>query len=145
MTEFIVEINGRSFYTEDWVSDTRVDYSDFPSMIINTFEDNNETYVVLREPVYEYETMKLDTFIQLVQNGTLTYVAKPKYSITESFKNKFTEKTIEVVAAPYAKNDEGNVYVYYTREWTPTYGYNFKCMTEQEITDFYQAVGGEEG
>lgn len=143
MEDVFAKINGHSYRVGDWVKDTRVDYSDFYSLIVQVFEDRGNVNVVIREPDLTYLTISVLEFADLVRAGVLTYQVKPKYSIGQEFKNRFTEETLEIIYLPYDKNDIERDYVYFVRKWDVQTGYNFVAMKEKDIHDYYQTVGVE--
>jgi hypothetical protein len=143
MEEFVI-INEISYRVEDWLDDSRVTESDYPSIVASVFEDNEKVHVIVRSPLFEYELMTLDQFIQYVTTGVFTYVPKPMYRVGQTLFNRFTEESIDIKDIPSSPNDVENEYVYFVREYTSTFGHNFKVKKESEITSFYQTVGVEE-
>lgn len=138
---FVVDIQGTTFRLDDWFRDKTMFGNDSPNIIVNFFEDMNGQYLVIRTPLFTYELMTVAEFIIRVESGRYEKIEKPKFVLGQMLKNKFTEETLEVRDVPQRVNDNGGEYVYYVQSYTPTFGYNYKSMSESEIHSFYATAG----
>lgn len=138
-----VTIHDIDYCVDDWLTHPESASSSYPLIIVNVFDDNGKRFVVIRDETHEHTIITLYEFIQKIEQDEWIKVSKPIYRVSDTFKNKFTEKAITIMEVPYAKNDETDEYVYFVLEESPTYGKNFKAMSEQEVTDFYQKDGVE--
>lgn len=139
--EAFVTIDEVDYFVDDWLTRSTSTSTDRPLVIVSAFEDEGKRSIVIRDEKFRYETMSLSDFIKAIESGELIKIPKPLYHVSDCFKNKFTEKSITIIEVPFKQNDENNQYVYFVLEYSTTYGQNFKSMTEQEITDFYEKEG----
>lgn len=135
-----VIIGEEKFYVGDWIRDRKIDSPD-PSVIVNVFKDESESHVIIKSPFLGYEMMELSKFIKRVRLKIYRKVIKPKFAINQKFKNKYTESTIEIIDVPHKVNEREGEYSYYVLDFTPTFGYNYTCMLESEIEEFFKSEG----
>ena len=136
-----IAIDNTEFFLGDWLRDVTLTGINEPCVIVNVFEDMVEKHIVIRFPSLEHEVVSLPEFIEKVKIGALEKITKPKFLLTQEFRNRFTEETIAIKDIPHRANEVGGEYVYYVVTFTPTFGYNYECKTESEIEKFYQSEG----
>lgn len=139
--EPFVCVEGMDFRVSDWIRDKQLIDAPGPCVVVNVFDDMTERFVIIRDAFLRHEMMPLTEFIQRVKLERYEKIVKPGFLLGQVFKNKFTEETIEIKDVPHNENDEEQEYVYYVYAFTPTFGYNYKCMKESDIQKFYIKEG----
>lgn len=142
-SEAFVTIDGEDFFVDDWLKMTDCRDSGRPWVIVTAFQDAGEQGVVLRDGEFNKHIHSIKEFTEMVRNGRFYRIKKPLFGVGQSFKNRFTEKSVRIIQVPYAPNDSDGEYVYFVRAYTPTYGYNFDSITEKQLCDLYMTEGVE--
>lgn len=143
MLEPFVVINETPFYQGDWISDNRVEEKS--TIVIDEVERvGDETFLHLSTQLTMGMSMSLGEFQDYVLAGDFVRIDRPKYFIGQLFRNRFTEKSMEIVDVPRIKNERDGEFHYYVLNFTPTFGYNHDVCKESEITNFYVTEGVDE-
>lgn len=135
-------IGGVEFREGDWFTDHR--QADRSPLVIATVligDEYGESILHIRSPLLEYQSMGLAAFTELVVEGVFEKIQKPKYYVGQTFRNRFTEKSLEIIDVPRLRNETNGEYLYYVLSFSSTFGYNHDIQTENEITNFYITEG----
>lgn len=144
MEESFVIIDNIEYRKGDWLLDKQLINAPGPTIIVNVFEDLSEVYIIVRSPYLEHALLSVTDFIQQVKLLRYEKIQKPSFQLGQLFRNRFTEKSIEIKDVPHQTNEKEGEYVYYVLEYTSTYGYNFTCLAESTIQQFYVSEGVDE-
>lgn len=142
MSEPFVVINKIEYFVGDWIIDHRVTEVATPGTIdrVETMEDGT-VYIWIRSPLFEYYSISLAVFVERIETGIFEKIAKPKYYVGQVFRNRFTEKSLEIIDIPRVRNEIDGEYVYYVLTFTSTFGHNHEVQKESEINRFYVSEG----
>lgn len=142
MSEPFVVLDNQEYYVGDWIIDNRVAEVATPGTVDSLeLKEDGAIYIWMRSPLLEYYSIPLSSFIERIQTGVFEKMAKPKFNVGQVFRNRFTEKSLEIMDVPRMRNQENGEYVYYVLTFSPTFGHNHDVRKESEIVHFYVSEG----